>query len=316
MRFSSSIKDLVHRIHQILSHSKFATYLYINSLSLLVKPLPCQSLKQRIINSINCIKWREMDLPPQNIILGTSTDVRVIPHWYEYDFESILNTKLKYEQEVFTYLESNMANYDLIIEIGANIGFYSIFFAKNFLRQGKSANKIFVFEPSREAYLRLSKNIELNSINDIQSYNCAIGNQTGFLNFYEPDSHLTNGSLKQEFAEEFSSFVHISRTLCIESIMLEHLIPAGAHVLIKIDVEGSEYEVLQGLAGMVERKKPTFLIEVLPEYQNQLNKVDFLHNGSYELFNITKEGLVKFDCLKATTNRDYLASPLTRIDRK
>lgn len=116
------------------------------------------------------------------------------------------------------------------------------------------------------------ENIKLNTLNDIQIFNCAVGLQTCFSDFYEPDSHLTNGSLKQEFAEIFTTCVHISKTMSIASSMLNDLVRGDTHILIKIDVEGFEYEVLCGLENMIRQKRPTILIEVLPEYCVQLNK--------------------------------------------
>lgn len=128
----SSLKDCGIWLHHTISRSLIMTKLYIAGLSFFVKPLPFPQLKQRIMNSINNIQWRDMNLPPQVVIVGEECKICLIPHWHEFDFESLFSSKLSYEKEVFSYLERVIANYDAIIEIGANIGVFS-FFSLNIL---------------------------------------------------------------------------------------------------------------------------------------------------------------------------------------
>src|SRR5436853_2547835 len=99
-----------------------------------------------------------------------------------------------------------------MIEIGANVGVFSAFVGATAHAQSH-ALRVFAFEPGRAAYARLIENLQLNRLNDVQTFNCAVGHETGFADFFEPVGHLTNGSLSREFASQFNEDVRCTRTL-------------------------------------------------------------------------------------------------------
>jgi len=303
------LKPLAFSLHYAISQSKLVTKLYIKLLSFLLKPIPHYGIKKRIVNSINMLKWPKVELEPQQVKVGSSTAIKLIPHFQEFDLESVVSTTLGYESEVFSYLEQHMADYDAVIEIGANVGVFSIFFSQCFRHYNKPGANIFVFEPSREAYLRLLKNIEINEASNIQAFNCAIGSEVDFLNFFEPEGHLTNGSLSSHFAEIFSKSISTTKALVISGHLLEKLVESSENILLKIDVEGAEFEVLTSLEELIKNKKPTLLIEVLPDYQDKLNQLNFLFSENYSFFNITDAGLVKHEKFEASQFRDYVLLP-------
>ncbi|MBI1243339.1 MAG: FkbM family methyltransferase [Nostoc sp. RI_552] len=247
--------------------------------------------------------------PPQIIQITEDIEFKIIPHFQEFDSESLFFRKLSYESEVFKWLKQHTSEYNIIIEIGANIGIFSLFFWKAFLHYNKNANNIFVFEPSRKAYLRLLKNLEINQANSIQTYNCAVSDITGFIDFFEPQGHLTNGSLNKEFAGLFSNQVLCSKAMVVNANYLNNLVNSSQdHVLMKIDVEGSEFEVLSGMKNFILACKPTIIIEVLSMYELKLNSLEFLHE-TYNLYNLTKEGLVQYFEFNSTAYRDYVLLP-------
>jgi FkbM family methyltransferase len=303
MNIYSSLKPLGFSWHNAISTSTIATRVYINLLSFFLRRIPPCQLKQRVINSINSVKWSDIELEPRDIQV-VNTKFKLIPHFYEFDFEVLFNTNISYEKEVFYCLESRLISYDTIIEIGSNVGIFSIFFASYLKNYAKKTN-IFVFEPSREAYLRLLKNIKVNAISNIYPFNCAISEEIDFLNFFEPEGHLTNGSLQRDFANIFSQDVRVNKILSINGKLLDKLIESSQSILIKIDVEGSEYSVLQSLKDIINSRKVDLVIEVLPAYQDKLNSVEFLSSKKYSFFNITDQGLVKYEKFVASQFRDY-----------
>lgn len=247
--------------------------------------------------------------PPQIIQVTEDIEFKIIPHFQEFDSKSLFFKKLSYESEVFQWLKQHTSEYDTIIEIGANVGIFSLFFWKIFLRHDKNPNNIFVFEPSQKAYLRLLKNLEINRVNSIQTYNCAVSDINGFIDFFEPQGHLTNGSLNKEFAGLFSNRVLCSKTLVVNSNCLNNLVSSSQdHILIKIDAEGSEFEILSGMKNFILRYKPAIIVEVLSMYERKLNSLEFLHQ-SYNLYNITKEGIVQYFEFNSTSCRDYVLLP-------
>jgi hypothetical protein len=81
--------------------------------------------------------------------------------------------------------------------------------------------------------------------------------------------------------------------------------------LIKIDTEGSECAVLEGLHDLIQQRQPDIILEVLPGYEQRLSDARFLRSGSYSLFNITSSGLQRHETFQATEHRDYFLSAET-----
>lgn len=300
------VKQAAFLAHTLIARSRTASRWYFAFLSGTLRPLPECKIKRQIWNSVLSVQWPEFDLPPRSVVFGTQACVVLYPHLHQIDSEAMVSRNPLYEKEVFLFLEPRLMNYDTVVEIGANVGLFSLFFARTFERLEKSDSRVFVFEPSRKAYLRLLRNLELNSTRNVVAFNCAVGDQTGFVNFFEPKNHLTNGSLLADFASQFSSSIQVSQTLLVNAELLESLLPDAGRLLIKIDTEGAECQVLAGLQKVITRNKPDVLLEVLPMYQEAINGMEFLRVAGYEFFNITDRGLVKHDKFVAGEFRDWL----------
>lgn len=311
MKFYYFLKNIGFFIHFVISRSKVATKLYLCLVSFICGHSILSLLidRKRLFSSMNSVQWHDVSLNAQNIILGNNTKVKIIPHFNEFDFESVFSPMMSYESEVFSYLEPHIVNYDAIVEIGANVGIYSLFFSRLFF-QNKKKGKIFAFEPSRKAYHRLLDNIKINSANNIYPFNLAVGQNVDFMDFFEPEGHLTNGSFCQDFAKIFSSSITVNKTFVIDGSILKKLVEDCGNLLIKIDVEGYEYEVLQTLETFISLKKPEIMLEVLSIYQDKLNNLNFLFEKNYSFFNITDKGLVRYEKLEATEFRNYILLPV------
>ena len=308
------LRSLIYAFLRIVSKSEITTRIYFQILHLLLKRLPDNKFKSVISRSFLCawpiIEWPQIEFSPREVdIAGSSLTIKLVPHPNELDFGSLILKTFTYEKGVFKYLEQHIKDYDAVIEIGANIGLYTICLAKWFARLGKPCNNIFSFEPSREAYLRLLRNLKLNRIKGVQTFNLAVGERDDFVSFYEPEGHLTNGSLYRDFAELFSASLSINKTFMISGNSLDGLIQDSHRVLLKINAEGAEYAILHSMKDFIIKRMPVIIIEVLSLYQNQLNQLDFLFSGQYSFFNITDRGLENHGRLIASDNFTYLLSP-------
>jgi FkbM family methyltransferase len=180
--------------------------------------------------------------PSQPVVLGSDTVVRLTPHPGEFDFEALFERQLSYEREVFAYLESRMDRYDAVLEIGANVGVFTLFFAEALRRRGPT-RRVFAFEPSVEAFSRLLENLRQNEIANVSAFNCAAA-ETGLVSFFEPRGHLTNGSMDPEFAALFSGEVVKRGVVAVGGTHIAALVAGFDRLLLKIDVEGAECAVL------------------------------------------------------------------------
>ena len=71
-------------------------------------------------------RWPEIAFVPRSALVGVRTEIRLIPHLGKFDQAVLFKKRLDYETTVFCWLERNAVDYDLVIEIGANIGVYSV----------------------------------------------------------------------------------------------------------------------------------------------------------------------------------------------
>jgi len=123
---------------------------------------------------------------------------------------------------------------DLFADIGANVGIYTI------LASTECEAKSLCFEPAPETYSWLKKNIDLNNISSCaNSFNIGIGNIDGVL-IFSSDLDTVNHVLSSKSNNIKSVEVSVKS---FDSIAKDFGIP----VLIKIDVEGYEFPVIQGL---------------------------------------------------------------------
>jgi len=153
-----------------------------------------------------------------------------------------------YEYELLSFLQNNYNNQKNIIDIGANIGNHSLFFAKYI-----DCENIYAFEP-------FYKNIELFNINlsDYKDkcflYTVALSNINGKMNLYNTEESNFGGFSLYQQEKSFK----VAKD--IDVIKLDHF-NFNNITLIKIDVENHENEVLMGGKETILRNKPIIILE-------------------------------------------------------
>lgn len=246
--------------------------------------------QQRVCNSMQASDWPAMSFGPRRVVLGRRTEVRLVPHMGEFDEQALFRDRLDHEPAMFDWLERHVADYDVIVEIGANVGVYTVFFDAIARKLPKTERpRIVSFEPSPEAYRRLRRNLEANEASQPLAFQAAVGAAWGFEAFHEPQGHLTNGSLLSGFAGRYSPTVAETTALVVPASALERWLAPARKALIKIDVEGYEAPLLAALAPLMEKYRPDLVIEILPVTVEAL-AADKLLSG-YDLFLVTAAGL-------------------------
>jgi FkbM family methyltransferase len=134
---------------------------------------------------------------------------------YPYMQDRCLNRFLK-------YCDNKNIQFKTVLDIGAWCGTWS-------LAMQKYAENIFCYEPNKTHFACLEKN--LASFSNVSLYNCAIGNEEGFVKLTE-ETATQNTRVIQEKGD--------TKICTIDSLNLDNV------DLIKIDVEGFEMEVLKG----------------------------------------------------------------------
>jgi FkbM family methyltransferase len=194
-----------------------------------------------------------------------------------------------------------------VFDVGANIGVYTLLAAARL--QGRGA--VHCFEPNAEVFSRLGRNVALNRFTNVHAAQLALSDFDGDAKFFIPKNNAwTNGSLIEGFTEQMEPMtIETTRfdTYCSK-------LDLAKVDLIKIDVEGSELNVLRGMGKLLRRWRPDIICEVLEGYAVTLN--EFLSSFNYRKFLIKSDGLEETNCLYAHREfRDYYLSnaPVTRF---
>ncbi|WP_114765997.1 FkbM family methyltransferase [Vibrio rhodolitus] len=148
-------------------------------------------------------------------------------------------------EELFHQLGVDTSKYTAI-DIGANIGNHTIMFSKFF-------KEVISFEPNPNTFKLLSFNTHL--INNVNINNVGIGNKEEDLTLYENPTNMGGASTKTSREKSRGIDITIKK---LDSYLPDTLENVG---LIKIDVEGMEYQVLQGSLSIIEKNKPVIIFE-------------------------------------------------------
>ncbi|MEA3504657.1 MAG: FkbM family methyltransferase [Bacteroidota bacterium] len=180
-----------------------------------------------------------------------------------------------YEWSVKKFVFSHYKNYDYFIDIGANIGTYSILLANKGL-------KVISFEPVNDNYRVFRINLLLNKLQSkITTYNIALGEKDTDANFiFDPINTGASHIAKKSDSDDNTTTVHIST---FDSLLPELNIPIEAKIMIKIDVEGMEIEVLNGAKKFLQ-SYPNLLLFMESKHSEENNireKLDTLGDFEY-----------------------------------
>lgn len=307
------IGALANRIHRALARGpRGLSWAYITCISWISRNLLPLSAQRRVRNAICSYghPWPDFAFAPCRVRVGARSRIALIPHWGEFDQEALFLSALEYEVPVMRWLEDNVGTtYDLVIEIGANAGLYTVFFdtlMKNapMLPDGRN-RRIVSFEPSGEAYRRLLANLAVNETRHVSAFQAAVGERSGLQSFFEPQQHLTNGSLLREFSENFTDRIDEATAVVVAAPELVRWLSPAGRALVKIDVEGFEPALLSAMAPLLEQHRPDLLIEVLPYTLDALNDLAALQG--YDKYLLLPEGPAKADRFEASLkHRDWL----------
>lgn len=199
--------------------------------------------------------------------------------------DKIIFFKNEYEERQIKFLKNyiNKNKTEIFIDIGSNIGIYSLTIGKNFKKI-----KILSFEPVYNTFDNLNYNIHLNRLTKkITTFNFGLSNssgtkkmialkknnyiQSGGYSFYIPKRRID----KNEVIEHYKSKVG------------DNIIKfKNKNIIIKIDVEGYEKEVLYGLKKLLLQNKILIQIEIFKENFNKINKI--LKKLKFKLINQIK----------------------------
>ena len=195
-----------------------------------------------------------------------------------------------YEKELGVLIRKILKPGDVFLDIGANIGYFSLLAAKH-----EPTAKIFCFEPVRSSFHKLEENIALNAAKNVKAVNAGIGERNQEREIYISGEDNTGMSSFQR-PENYSGKSEIVKVITVD----EWFSSSGlARIdLIKLDVEGSELASVKGMDGTLKKFKPLLIVEINPETLSQFDLMPedifrHLRDLSFSGFLILSSGTLK-----------------------
>lgn len=202
-------------------------------------------------------------------------------------FFRILSTKV-YEPELVKLSLRFLDRKKDVIDVGANIGFYSVLFAKNL----SSDNRVIAIEPTKEGIKRLRHNLLLNEVNQtVEVFEGAASdnNMDALIETIEgKEEYSSLGDIKYPGLENERAIKDKVKCITLDSLVKEKQLSPG---FLKIDVEGSEYLVMQGARNTLSTFRPVILSEVCEEYLQKSGTsvkavIQLIQSCKYDVFDV------------------------------
>ncbi|MBI5208117.1 MAG: FkbM family methyltransferase [Candidatus Firestonebacteria bacterium] len=194
-----------------------------------------------------------------------------------------------HEIEVEQFLKEYLKDGDVVADVGAQVGMVTVVSAKLVGEKGK----VHSFEPDIYNFYNLKEAKEKNNLTNTILNNCAVGEKKSTLQFRRPSSgpmaygafEITKKQKKDDSLISEDKIINVSMITLDEYSKENNLI----FNLIKIDVDGPEFNVLKGSKNILSGANPPVLIvEVSQLYQDyEINYSDmhlFLSNLGYVIF--------------------------------
>lgn len=192
---------------------------------------------------------------------------------------------------------------DLMLDIGANIGSYTI------LAGAEVGAKCFAFEPIPETFRCLIDNVNINGIYEkVKCYNIGLADKNGILKF------TSNLNTTNHVVFNTSSIKNVD-IIDVPVRKLDTIVSGCDPLLIKIDVEGFELQVLKGADEILKSKS---LLAVIIETfgKNNLDKQMSKYGFKPFTYNPFNREVSPFDSKKVTSNNTIYIKNIEKVNER
>ncbi|MEH6607780.1 MAG: FkbM family methyltransferase [Halioglobus sp.] len=204
----------------------------------------------------------------------------------------------RYEPDETRVMDLLSSSAKSILDVGANIGWYSIRFAKRL----HDAN-IYAFEPMPSSYSYLQRNVAKNSVGDrVHCYNFGLSEENGCFEFFVAPSSGTNASLLNVADAEDARRV-TALTLTLDQWCANQNVRPD---FVKCDVEGAELLVFRGGRQTLEECRPIVFAELLRKWAKPFgyhptDMIEFFAERGYVCFAVGELGVRRLRAVDGET---------------
>ncbi len=187
------------------------------------------------------------------------------------------------------------------IDVGAYVGFYAVMAAL-----ANRSGRVIALEPAPRNFDRLCRNVRLNGLSNVECRRVAAGASPGYAPLHHmPDALSMAASLDPR---HLAPWEHVTTTVPVVTLddLLEKLGVRRVE-LIKLDVEATEVEVLEGSRRILRRDHPHIICEVLGA-ETGARLTEILAPLGYRFFELRIQGPIERRALSPAPARNYLCT--------
>jgi len=199
-----------------------------------------------------------------------SADLSLVPYLLDYRC---------WEPHVSRYLTLNLRSADVFMDVGANLGYYTVLCAP-------LVKRVIAFEPVCISHQYCKTNIALNNLSNVDLYKCGLWHGE------------TNTRIRIDRSSMMGAFISSNDGSATEGesircVSLDDLIRRGELQLsrlnvVKMDIEGAEASALKGMLQTIEQFRPKILMELnrptLERFGKTIDDIwNFFSNVSYRI---------------------------------
>ena len=170
------------------------------------------------------------------------------------------------EEEIIEHFQPSRG--DIVVDIGAHIGRYTLIASKRVGLNGK----IIAIEANPDNFEMLNRNVKLNQLTNVRSLNYAVYSRETKIKLYlageRAGQTLYNTIMTERANKGQEKFVEINADTLDHLLQLRGISEVN---WIKIDVEGAEYEVLKGASKIISHSRDISLLIEIHSLSDDIN---------------------------------------------
>lgn len=195
-----------------------------------------------------------------------------------------------YESAELSMIKKFLRHNDVVLDIGANLGWYSLNFSK-LVPNGR----VMAFEPVKNTFEYLKKNISLNNLKNVRIYNFGLADKTGASRLYYDPKLWGVASLRNLRGSKKKK----EKVKCYLKRLDDFILGLSSRInFIKCDVEGAELLVIKGGLRAIKETKPVIFLEILRKWSAKFgyhpnDLIQLLKNIGYDCYYVKGGKLIR-----------------------